>query len=258
MNLKELLEGKKAKPGNEAIDETNAEQADLEASDSGAPEDAATEVDPESPAAEPDGESPSRAELLNAYKSIESRIAAMEAEAANYRRMLEQTGLDTQMLRRKADDDAFLQSLRSQYEADPLSAINKLVERSQGQLWQMVQTRIDRAFRENRQFKMLLQKFLDDPKNMDLKQHERYVEHLIRDRGVRPDEVAAMIRQIGADSSQKSRLRAAAAKEIRNQAAVETGSEMGEPVDKDKALDGVIKRAKTLDDLFAGLRKIKI
>lgn len=259
MSLKELLERKRFRPGTEATDPIDAEQPDPEAENAQASEQAgAPEQQAESPGAQPDSGIASQAELLSAYKSIEARIAAMEAEAANYRRMIERTGLDAQMARRKTDDEAFLQSIRSQYETDPLSAVNKMVERAQAEIWQSVEARIERAFREHRHFKMLLQEFLDDPKNEGLKKHGRLVEHLMMDRGVRPEDVGAFIRDIEANSAQKSRLRAAAAKTIRNQAAVETGGEMGEPVDKDKDLDKVIKNAKTLDDLFAGLRTIKM
>jgi len=259
VNLKELLERARLKPGQEAVDENVAEQDDLEAAISGASDHAAESEELAQPAAAlAEGEVASQEELLSGYRALEERIATMEAEAENYRRMIEQTGLDAQVLRRKADDEAFLQSLRSQYEKDPLAAINKLVERSQMELWQMVEGRIDRAFREYRHFKLLLQRFLDDPKNEGLKKHGRLVEHLMIDRGVQPEDVEAIIRDIEANSTQKSRLRAVAAKTVRNQAAVETGGEMGEPVDKDKELDRVISGAKTLDDLFAGLRKIKI
>jgi hypothetical protein len=259
VNLKELLDRKKFRPGNEATDENDGGQAELEVENSQPSEQAvAPEEQAESPGARPDGGIASQEDLLNAYKSIEARIATMEEEAANYRRMIEQTGLDVQMARRRTDDEAFLQSIRSQYETDPLSAINKMVERAQAEIWHAVEARIARAFREHRHFKMLLHEFLDDPKNEGLKKHGRFVEHLMMDRGVRPEEVGAFISDIEANSAQKSRLRAAAAKTIRNQAAVETGGEMGEPVDKDKALDKVIKNSKTLDDLFAGLRTIKI
>jgi len=258
VNLKELIEKAKIRPGQEASDESVAEQSDLEAADTGVPDEAIAKEQAEPPVAPIDGESPSQEELLNACRSLEERIAPMEAEAANYRRMIEQTGLDAQMLRRKADDEVFMQSIRSLYEKDPLSAINKLVERFQMELWQMMEARIGRAFREHRQFKLLLQKFLDDPQNEGLKKHGRLVEHLMIDRGVRPEDVGNIIRDIEATSTEKSRLRAAAAKTVRNRAAVETGGEMGEPVDKDKDLDRVIKNAKTLDDLFAGLRRIKI
>jgi len=255
----ELLKKKNLGPGSQTEGPNDAEQADLETENSGTPEEAAAaEQEVEPAGAQLDGEVAPQEELLNAYRSLEVRIAAMEAEAANYRRMIERTGLDAQLLRKKSDDEAFLQSIRSKYEADPVSAVNKLVERAQAEIWQAVEGRIERAFKDHREFKMGLQQFLDDPKNGGLKGHERLVEHLIRDKGVPPEQVAGIVKQIEADITRKSRLRAAAAKTIRNQAAVETGGEMGEPVDKDKELDRVIKKAKTLDDLFAGLRGVKI
>jgi hypothetical protein len=197
-------------------------------------------------------------DVLRTQQVLESRIEELERQAGAYRQVLEEMGLHAQLLTRKADDDAFLQSMRQRFEKDPVDAVNTMIRKSEGEIWQAVEKRIDRSFRDHRQFKMLLHEFLDDPKNTGLKPHARLIEHLIRDKGVRPDALGDLIRQVEASSGARSRLRAAAAQEIRNRAAVETGGEMGEPVDRDKDLDRVIKQAKTLDELFAGLRSIKI
>jgi hypothetical protein len=191
-------------------------------------------------------------------QALEGRIAELERQAATYRQVLDEMGLHAQLLTRKSDDDTFLRAMRERFDKDPVDAINTMIRKSEAEIWQAVEKRIERAFRDHRHFKLLLQEFLDDPKNAGLKPHGRLIEHLIRDKGVRPDAIGELIRQVEATSGARSRLRAAAAKEIRNRAAVETGGEMGEPVDKDKELDRVIKQAKTLDELFAGLRSVKI
>ena len=45
---------------------------------------------------------------------------------------------------------------------------------------------------------------------------------------------------------------------MRNRAAVESGGEINEPVDKDKEFYRLMKKAKTLDEMFAALRKTKL
>ncbi len=45
---------------------------------------------------------------------------------------------------------------------------------------------------------------------------------------------------------------------MRNRAAVESEGEIGEPQDADRKLNQVIKKAKNLDEMFAGLRKLKL
>jgi hypothetical protein len=254
----ELLDPRKRKIGINDADEAEGETAALAAAEAGSGEDQ-PEADAAAAGAEAlDEQSGSQADMLQTQQALESRIAELERQAAAYRQILDQMGLHAQLLTRKSDDDAFLQSMRERYDKDPVDAVNAMIKKSEGEIWQAVERHIERAFRDHRQFKMLLQDFLDDPKNAGLKPHGRLIEHLIRDKGVRPDALGELIRQVEATSGARSRLRTAAAKEIRNRAAVETGGDMGEPVDKDKELDRVIKQAKTLDELFAGLRSIKI
>lgn len=252
VDLMELLDPKERKFAHDAEDD--ATDLELEDAESAAEEPLEDENSaPES--GEPVEETAPQAELL---QILERRIAELEQQAAAYRQILDKMGLHAELLTRKADDDVFTQSVRQQYEKDPVAAINTMINKAQAEVWQAVEKHIERAFRDRRQFKMVLQEFLADPKNAGLKTHERFIEHLLLDKGVHPRDLGDLIRQVEATSGARSRLRAAAAKEVRNRAAVETGGEMGEPVDKDKEVDRLIKQSKTLDELFAGLRSLKI
>jgi len=253
VDLMELLDPKKRKIGHDGEDEAEAYATDLAAEEEDVS--AAEELASVPASTEPVEEAAPQEDLLQA---LEGRIGELEQQTASYRQMLDKMGLHAQLLTRKADDDAFMQSFRRQYEKDPVEAINTIVRKAQAEVWEAVERHIDCAFRDHRQFKMLLQEFLEDPKNAGLRSHERTIEHLIRDKGVDPKDLGELMRQVEAHSGAKSRLRAAAAKEIRNRSAVETGGEMGEPVDRDKEVDRLIKQSKTLDELFAGLRSLKI
>ncbi len=197
-------------------------------------------------------------DLLASYRNLEARIAAMERQAEEYRTVLEKMGLDTRILRQKADVDGFLQQMRESFEKDPVSTVNKMVNRTAHELWEAVENRIGEAFNEHRAFKRLLEEFLRDPQNAGLRPYERQLEALIRDRGMNLPEAVKLLREVHGTAGKNSRLRSEAAREIRNRSAVETGGEVGEPVDDDRELERVLKKSKSLDDMFDGLRNLKL
>lgn len=197
-------------------------------------------------------------DLLASYRNLESRIAAMERQAEEYRAVLEKMGLDTRILRQKADVDGFLQQMREAFDKDPVGTVNKMVNRTARELWEAVESRISEAFNEHRAFKGLLDDFLSDPQNAGLRPYARQLEALIRDRGMYLPEAAKILREVHGTAGRNSRLRSEAAREIRNRSAVETGGEVGEPIDYDRELERVLKKSKSLDEMFDGLRKLKL
>ena len=99
--------------------------------------------------------------------------------------------------------------------------------------------------------------FSNDPANSRLRPYEQELEFLIRGKGFYPDEAADLLRSIENKRELTTKRRSAAAKEVRNRAAVESGGEINEPVDSDKEFYRLMKKAKTLDEMFAALRKTK-
>lgn len=258
MNLEEVQTGKKRR---DELDPEMAPAGESFGDEESMPiplEESAGEAG-QSPADAPDAAASGAGEdLLASYRNLEARIGAMERQAEEYRAVLEKMGLDTRMLRQKADVDGFLLQMRESFDKDPVATVNKMVNRTAHELWEAMENRISDAINEHRAFKRLLEDFLNDPQNAGLRPYERELEALIRDRGMYLPEAAKLLREVHGKAGRNSRLRSEAAREIRNRSAVETGGEVGEPIDDDKELDRVLKKSKSLDEMFDGLRKLKL
>ena len=107
------------------------------------------------------------------------------------------------------------------------------------------------------EFGRLMDEFLDHPSNSGLRTYREQPEFLIRERRLFPDEAADLIRNIHTKRNTSARRRSDAADDIRTRSAVESGGDTGQPTDRDQQLYKMMKKAKTLDEMFAGLRKMK-
>lgn len=203
-------------------------------------------------------EKASPGEIPAAYKRLEQQLAEKAGELDEYRRLLIQMGADTRHLRRQSEEESFLREIREQYVKDPVAATGMMLKKGQQELWEAMEDRIASRLDEHREFKRLLDGFLNEPANSGLRPYEQELEFLIRERGFYPKEAAALLRNIEGKREHSSRLKSAAAREVRNRSAVESDGEVGEPLDKDKEFYRVMKKARTLDDMFAGLRRLKL
>jgi len=200
----------------------------------------------------------SREELLAAYQKAERQLADKVRETEDYRQLLMKMGSDTLHLRRQAEEESFLKEIREMYPRDPISATQMMLQKSRQDLWEEMEDRIAHSLTEHREFNRLMDEFLSRPDNSGLKPFREELELLVRDKGLHVKEASDLLRRIDEKRDRAGRMRSAAAREIRNRSAVETGGEMGEPVDKDKEFYRVMKKAKNLDEMFAGLRRLKV
>jgi hypothetical protein len=196
-------------------------------------------------------------ELMQAYKTAESRMAEMTREAEEYRRMLDEMGRDAGLVIRHAQEEAFIQEIRESFQKDPVAATAMMIKKFQEGSREDVEAKIAEAVRDQGDFRRLFEEFLNDPANSRLRPYEQELEFLIRGKGFFPDEAAELLRRVENKRELTTKRRSAAAKEVRNRAAVESGGEINEPVDKDKEFYRLMKKAKTLDEVFAALRKTK-
>ena len=240
-------------------EEEAAEDADLVAEEPEENEELESEAETSDiPAEEPAGELSSPEALLNGYKLLEQKVDRLEQEAAAYRRMLEQVGLSNRGLQRRAEEGNFMRAMRESFQKDPVETVARMLRKSEEELWEAVERRIAEVVSDDRNFQQELAGFLDKHEHGFLKPHSHHVERLIREKGMHPDEVVELFRGIEAKRDADKRLRSAAAREIRNRSSVESGGEPGETVDSVKEFDRLINKAKTLDDMFKILRKVKI
>ena len=199
----------------------------------------------------------SEQELLEKYKLADQRALEKAAEAANYKRMLDKLGHDTRRLLQQADDEAFIKEFRDSYAKDPVAAITKMIGRVQQETLSAVEARMGGSINFQQEFGRLMDEFLDHPSNSGLRTYRNELEFLIRERRLFPDEAADLIRSIHTKRNTSAKRRSDAADDIRTRSAVESGGDTGQPTDRDQQLYKMMKKAKTLDEMFAGLRKMK-
>jgi hypothetical protein len=204
------------------------------------------------------GEFSSANELLQAYNNIKTLLEQRSQEAAQYRQELDGVGNQNRMMAMQADDEAFLRQMRGYYDKDPVSAVDTMIHRAQQQLMTLVDMRMDQALREERNFGRVMEDFLSNPQNARLRPYEEEIAYLVRDKGLNPQEVTALLRGLEEKRDAAARKRTVAAKEVRNRSTVESDGEVGEPLDTEKELNRVIQKSKTLEEMFAGLRKLKL
>jgi hypothetical protein len=209
------------------------------------------------PEAKTRGDFGSEQELFEAYKLANQRAAEKTAEAVNYRRMLDQLGHDTRRLLQHADEEAFVKEFRDSYAKDPVAAIAKMIGKAQQDTLSAIDARMSRTSDYQQEFGRLMDEFLDHPSNSGLRTYRNELEFLIRERRLFPDEAADPIRSVHTKRNTSARRRSDAADDIRTRSAVESGGDTGQPIDRDQQLYKIMKKAKTLDEMFAGLRKMK-
>lgn len=197
-------------------------------------------------------------ELMRAYKTAETRMLEKAKEAEEYRRILDQMGQEAGVLVRRAEEEAFIREMRESFQQDPVATTAMMVKKYQEDSRRAIEAKIEEAIRDQGNFKSLLDEFLNDPANSGLRPYERELEFLIRGKGFYPHEAADLVRTLETKRDLAAKRRSAAAKEVRNRAQVESGGEISQPVDDDREFLRLMKKAKTLDEMFATLRKTKI
>lgn len=194
--------------------------------------------------------------FLTGYKELEAQLAAKQREIAQYQRLIEDMGSNSARMQEQAEKEAFLSQVRQSYEKDPVDAVRMMLDKAQGELWDAMEQRIGLAFDEQVRFKRLLGDFLSDPQNTVLKPYEEEMEFLIREKRLPATEAADLLRRIDSKRLAARHMRSEAASRIRKRSAMENGGETRDTVDKDREFYRVMKKARTLDDMFAGLRKL--
>lgn len=205
-----------------------------------------------------DDKLPSREELVDAYTRAKRLIDEKTREADGLRSRLEAMGSETRALVRKAEEETFLREVQEAYKNDPVSATAMLVRNAKLAAVEEMEAKLSQTLQDQRNFGRLMNMFLDDPGNAPLKLYRTELEFLILDKGLLPNEAADLIRSIEKRRDRTAGKRSTAARQIRERSAVETAGELREHTDKDKEFDKVLRKAKTLDEMFAGLRKLKV
>jgi hypothetical protein len=98
--------------------------------------------------------------------------------------------------------------------------------------------------------------FFEDPVNGRIKPYRTEIEFLMLERGMAPGEAIDLVRKLERKSEAAARDKSDASRRIRRLAALESPEGPSDRGRGDRDFDRTIKKAKTLDEMFAGLRKL--
>jgi hypothetical protein len=197
-------------------------------------------------------------ELLQAYRSLEALVQEKTQEAQDLGQLLQHFGDHAAAAMRGHEDHAFLNHVRDSYDQDPVGATAMMIRKYQEDALNHLDSRMQERLQHDQNLRRFMNDFLNDSSNAGLKPHRNELEILIGEHGVPPHAAAEVIRKVEDRRGQVSRMRSDAATAVRNRAMVENAGEVGEPMDKDKEFDKILKKAKTLDEMFSSLRKLNI
>lgn len=215
-----------------------------------------SDIQPETKSRE---ESLSREELVTEYRRLSSALSQKAAEVEALTRKLEQLG-ETAGGRQAnlAEEEAFMRQFEESYRRDPVRSIMLLVSKAKNDSMQQMEAAMVRLVKDQKHFARAMEQFLGDPANAHLKPYREELEFLIDEANFPPGLAAAFVQSIAQRHDEATAKRAAAARAVRNRAAVESDGEVGEPAEQDRDFDKVLKKSRTLEDMFAGLGKLRL
>jgi len=196
-------------------------------------------------------------ELPQAYGQTMALVREKAAELDELRRRLAGMGSDAGVSSENPSDEAFVDDLYERYKSNPVEAIAFMIGQARSEMEEAFNVNLHRALENQNYVSRRLKECREDPELANLKPYWDDIEFLVTERGIQPWEVAEMVSRITGRNDESAQARSAAAKEIRNRAAVEHEGEVGEPLDRDTDFDRALRNAKTLDEMFARVRKLR-
>jgi hypothetical protein len=130
-----------------------------------------------------------------------------------------------------------------------------LVGKARDDLARLMDEKIYEAFGAREQFNRLMDDFLDDPSNNSLKGFRDELEFLIRDRGIEPKQAAGFLKTIESKTRKSATRKSEALREVRTRSMTESGGQPLQTGDPDRELTRALRQAKSLDDMFAALKR---
>lgn len=193
-------------------------------------------------------------EMMEAFLRLEAKLEAM-----NSQRPKKPAGAKAGAKRngtRNTQVEEFWDDLGRAYQQDPLLTTHMMIVQANEDLMEEIESRLESAM-EARSFKEELNEIIDQPENSQLKAYKKHLEYLSLDKGLDPMDAVDFLMSIVGDQSTGKR--AIAAKNVRNQSTMEVGQGRRRPGQGAEGdFDKVLKKSKTLNEMFEGLRKIPL
>jgi hypothetical protein len=142
------------------------------------------------------------------------------------------------------------------FKQDPVAAVQAIMEKTASEIREQIESSVFKRIENQLEFSGIIGDFLDRPENRSLKPYDNDFTSLVRDRGMKLSEAAETLRRIIAKHDGILSRRSAIAEDVRKKSHVETGSQRSNPLNRDEEFDRLMKKAKNLDEMFAGLAKL--
>ncbi len=200
----------------------------------------------------------SQQELRNLVESLQQATQANVMEIARLRDHVAGKHQQNGASHRPAQDDTFIRGFKEAYEKDPASAIAAAINKGRQQNVEDSLVLAHKLIGHHRIIQTAIDEMLNHPKAVHLKPHRSQIEFLVMEQGLDPVAAVATVASKDDVRAQQTSRRSAAAKEIRTRSDVESGGEARSVKSKDHDLEQALTKAKTLDEMFANLRKLKV
>ena len=194
-------------------------------------------------------------DIDSTIKDLIKQSLQTRAELSETRDMFRKIVEKERVTESRAVDDDFLKQAREHYHADPFQGAAMLVGKARDDLARLMDEKIYEAFGAREQFNRLMDDFLDDPSNNSLKGFRDELEFLIRDRGIEPKEAAGFLKTVESKTRKSATRKSEALREVRTRSMTESGGQPLQTGDPDRELTRALRQAKSLDDMFAALKR---
>ena len=153
-------------------------------------------------------------------------------------------------------EDQSSEHIRELFKRDPVAAFQAMIEKTASEIREQIESSVLKRIENQLEFSGIIGDFLDMPENRSLRPYNNELTGLVRDRGMKLNEAAEILHSIISKHDGVSSRRSAIAEDVRKRSHVETGSQHSNPLNKDAEFDRLMKKAKNLDEMFAGLSKL--
>jgi hypothetical protein len=194
-------------------------------------------------------------DMGDVIKELEALVKERDEQLDGYRKIFDDLKADAESRIRKTDEESFFKQVRESYQKDPVSAFRMMMERSRHELWEAFQDQLQLELRRDVQFRKTMGEVMAQPANGVLKPYADEMEFLAAEKGFDVNEAAELLRRLDQKARSVVRDKADAARRVRHRSTVESGGASSHPPDPDREFYRIIKKAKTLDDMFEGLRR---
>ncbi len=194
--------------------------------------------------------------IMDSMKGFKDELAKNRKEMETQRELLELLGADTWSKRSAADEQAFLDNVRETFAKDPAQAASILIKKAQEQMWRAFEKRLNEENRQKSELEGFMNRISSNPDKASMHDFREEIEFLVRDRGMAPEESLGLIEKISAKLDRGNDRKKAAIRKMRAESQFESSQRTSNSADPDREFTRLMSQAKSLDDMFASLRKV--